>query len=56
MVANILAEQPKPGSPENIDWNRAPSAFLRLKMDPETCTAVMLESEEEIKLIALALG
>lgn len=56
MVANILAEQPKPGSPEDIDWNRAPSAFLRLKMDAETCTAVMLESEEEIKLTAQALG
>lgn len=56
MVANILAEQPKPGTTENIDWNNAPSAFLRLKMNAETCTAVMLESEEEIKQIALALG
>lgn len=56
MVANILAEQPQPGSPENIDWNNAPSAFLRLKMDAGTCVAVMLESEEEIQLIAQALG
>lgn len=56
MVANILAEQAKPGSPENIDWNNTPSAFLRLKMDAETCTTVMLESEEEIRLITQALG
>ncbi len=56
IVANILAEQAKPGSPENIDWNNVPSSFLRLKLDEETCTAVMLESDEEIRLIAQALG
>jgi putative nucleotidyltransferase with HDIG domain len=56
MVANIIAEHPQPDAPENIDWNSPPSAFLRLKMDAETCNAVMRESEEEIKLIVQALG
>lgn len=53
MVANILSGE---GMPENIDWEKAPPAFGLLKLDSETCATTMMESEEEIKLIAQALG
>lgn len=57
MVANILAEQITPGGAPNIfDWESAPSAFGRLNLDVKTCAPVMLEFEEEIKLIVLALN
>lgn len=52
MVANILSTR----KPEDIDWQTAPSAFGRLKLDSETCAAAMMESEEEMKLVAQALG
>lgn len=52
MVANILSTQ----GPDDIDWQTAPSAFGRLKLDSETCAAAMRESEEEMQLVALALG
>ncbi len=56
LVANILGCQAKPCIPENLDWETAPSAFERLKLDEETCATAMQESEEEIKRIAQALA
>jgi len=53
MVANILSGE---GMPENIDWEKAPQAFGHLRLDSETCSTVMMESEDEMKQIALALG
>ena len=51
MVANILSTR----KPDDIDWQSAPSAFGRLKLDSETCAVAMEESEEEMEQIALAL-
>jgi putative nucleotidyltransferase with HDIG domain len=51
MVANILNTR----KPDDIDWQSAPSAFGRLKLDSETCAVAMEESEEEMEQIALAL-
>lgn len=53
MVANILSGE---GMPENIDWEKVPQAFGHLRLDSETCSTVMMESEDEMKQIALALG
>lgn len=53
MVANILSGE---DMPENIDWEKAPPAFGQLRLDSETCATVMLDSEDEMKQIALALG
>jgi putative nucleotidyltransferase with HDIG domain len=52
MVANILSTQ----NPDDIDWPSVPSAFGRLGLNSETCATAMRESEEEMQLIALALG
>ena len=52
MVANILSGE---GMPENIDWEKAPPAFGQLRLDSETCATAMMESEEEMRLVALAL-
>ena len=56
MVANVLANQSTPGAPDAMDWQSAPSAFARLKLDADTCATVMRESAEEIKLVSQALG
>ena len=53
MVANILSGE---GMPENIDWEKAPPAFGQLRLDSETCSTAITESEDEIEQIALALG
>jgi putative nucleotidyltransferase with HDIG domain len=53
MAANILSGE---DMPESLNWETAPPAFGQLRLDSETCSMVMLESEEEMKQIALALG
>jgi len=53
MVANTLSGE---GMPDKIDWEKAPPAFGLLRLDSESCYTVMMDSEEEIKQIALALG
>jgi len=53
MVASILSGE---GMPENIDWEKVPQAFGQLRLDSESCSTVIADSEDEMKQIALALG
>lgn len=53
MVASILSGE---GMPENIDWEKVPQAFGQLRLDSESCSTVITDSEDEMKQIALALG